>query len=216
MMRDFGFNEFVFLLLAARWTILLTLASAFFGGLIGLLVAVMRVVPLKPANWLAIGYVNLVQGTPLLGQLFVFFFGLSIVGLSLGPWAAAIIAFSLYSGAFLGEIWRGSLQSVPRAQWESSASLGLTYLQRLRYVVFPQAIRISIPPTVGFLVQLFKNTSLASVIGFIELTRAGQIMNSAVYAPLPVYLTVAAIYFVICFSLSLASRRLERRIRAAR
>ena len=114
------------------------------------------------------------------------------------------------------EIWRGSLQSVPRTQWEASASLGLSYVQRLRYVIMPQALRISIPPTVGFIVQLFKNTSLASVIGFVELTRAGQIINAATFSPLPVYLTVAAIYFVICFSLLAASRRLERRLRAAR
>ncbi len=216
MTRDFGIDEAMFLLFAARWTVLLTLSAVVIGGTLAFILAVLRVIPFRPANWLAAGYINLIQGTPLLGQLFVFFFGLSIVGVEVGAWAAAVTAFSLYTGAFLAEIWRGGLQAVPRTQWEASASLGLSYLERLRYVIMPQAVRISIPPTVGFIVQLFKNTSLASVIGLVELTRAGQIMNAATFAPLQVYLTVAGIYFVICFSLSRASQRLEQRLHVAR
>lgn len=98
----------------------------------------------------------------------------------------------------------------------SRRSLGLNYAQRLFYVVLPQAFRIAVAPTVGFLVQLVKNTSLTALIGFVELTRAGQIISGATFAPLPVYLTVAAIYFVICFSLSELSHRLERKLHAAR
>lgn len=216
MIREFGIEEMWFIALAARWTVLLTLASLFFGAFIGLFFAVLRILPFRPARWLAIGYINLIQGTPVLGQLFVFFFGLSILGLDVGAWTAAVVAFSLYTGAFLAEIWRGSLQAVPRTQWEASASMALSYLQRLRYVIIPQATRVSIPPTIGFIVQLFKNTSLASIIGFVELTRAGQIMNAATFSPMQVYLTVAAMYFVICFSLSRASQRLERRLHVAR
>ena len=216
MIREFGPDEVFYLLFAARWTILLTAASLVFGSLIGLALAILRIIPFRPANLLALAYVNLIQGTPLLGQLFVFFFGLSIIGLDVGAWPAAVTAFSLYAGAFLAEIWRGSLQSVPKTQWEASASLALTYVQRLRYVIIPQALRISLPPTVGFVVQLVKNTSLAALIGFVELTRAGQIINAATFAPLKVYLTVAAIYFVICFSLSMASQRLERKLHVAR
>lgn len=216
MMREFGIDDTVYLMLAARWTVLLTLAATLIGSAIALIVAIMRIVPLRPANWLAIGYINLIQGTPILGQLFIFFFGLSIVGLNVDAWTAAVTAFSIYASAFLAEIWRGGLQSVPKTQWETSAALGLGYAQRLRYVIVPQAVRISIPPTVGFLVQLVKNTSLASVIGFVELTRAGQIMNNATFSPMSVYLTVAAIYFVICFTLSQASQKLERRFHVAR
>ena len=215
MIRAFSQADVVYLILATRWTILLALAAMLGGGLLGLVVAVARVLPIKPLNWLAIGYINLIQGMPLLGQLFVFFFGLPIVGLSVDAWTAALAALSIYASAFFGEIWRGSLQSVSRRQWEAGASLGLTYSQRLTHVIIPQAIRISIAPTVGFLVQLVKNTSLAALIGFIELTRAAQIITSATFAPLPVYLTAAAIYFVICFSLSQLSQRLERKIRAA-
>ena len=216
MIREFGGVDVVYLIAAARWTVLLALTAMVGGGLLGVIVAVLRVVPFKPLNWLAIGYINLIQGTPLLGQLFIFFFGLPLIGLSVDAWTAAALSLSIYASAFFGEIWRGSLQSVSQRQWEAGAALGLTYAQRLGHVVLPQAIRISIAPTVGFLVQLVKNTSLTALIGFVELTRASQIISGATFAPLPVYLTAAAIYFVICFSLSQLARVLERRLHVAR
>jgi polar amino acid transport system permease protein len=216
MIREFGTADIVYLAMAARWTVLLALTAMVGGGLLGLVVAVFRVVPVRPLNWLAIAYINLIQGTPLLGQLFVFFFGLPLIGLSVDPWTAAALSLSIYASAFFGEIWRGSLQSISQRQWEAGAALGLTYQQRLFYVVLPQAIRISVAPTVGFLVQLVKNTSLTALIGFIELTRASQIISGATFAPLQVYLTAAAIYFVICFSISQLSQMLERRLRVAR
>lgn len=216
MIREFSGADIVYLLLAARWTIGLALVAVVGGGLLGLLVAVARVVPFRPLNWLASGYIGLIQGTPLLGQLFVLFFGLPLFGFSVDAWSAAAIALSLYSSAFFGEIWRGSLQSVPHRQWEAGASLGLSYGMRFRYVIIPQAVRISIAPTVGFLVQLVKNTSLTALIGFVELTRASQIMTAATFAPLQVYLVAAAIYFVICFSLSQLSQVLERSMHVSR
>jgi polar amino acid transport system permease protein len=216
MIREFGGVDVVYLIAAARWTVLLALTAMAGGGLLGVIVAVLRVVPFKPFNWLAIGYINLIQGTPLLGQLFIFFFGLPLIGLSVDAWTAAALSLSIYASAFFGEIWRGSLQSVSQRQWEAGAALGLTYAQRLGHVVLPQAIRISVAPTVGFLVQLVKNTSLTALIGFVELTRASQIISGATFAPLPVYLTAAAIYFVICFSLSQLARMLERRLHVAR
>jgi polar amino acid transport system permease protein len=216
MIREFSSADVLYLLTAARWTVGLALTAMLLGGLLGLVVAVLRVVPLKPVNWLAIAYINLIQGTPLLGQLFVFFFGLPLLGLRVDSWTAAVCSMSIYASAFLGEIWRGSLQSISQRQWEAGAALGLTYSQRLFNVVLPQAIRVSIAPTVGFLVQLVKNTSLTSLIGFVELTRAAQIISGATFAPLPVYLTAAAMYFVICFTLSQLSQMLERRLHAAR
>jgi len=216
MIREFGSVDVIYLIASARWTVLLALTAMVGGGLLGVIVAVLRVAPFKPFNWLAIGYINLIQGTPLLGQLFVFFFGLPLIGLSVDAWTAAALSLSIYASAFFGEIWRGSLQSVSQRQWEAGAALGLTYSQRLGHVVLPQAIRISIAPTVGFLVQLVKNTSLTALIGFVELTRASQIISGATFAPLPVYLTAAAIYFVICFSLSQLARMLERRLHVAR
>lgn len=216
MIREFSPADIIYLVTAARFTLLLALTAMVGGGLLGLVVAVMRVVPFRPVNWVAIGYVNLIQGTPLLGQLFVFFFGLPLFGLNIDAWTAAAWSLSIYASAFFGEIWRGSLQSISQRQWEAGAALGLSYRQRLFNVILPQAVRVSIAPTVGFLVQLVKNTSLTALIGFIELTRASQIISGATYQPLPVYLTAAAIYFVICFTLSQLSQMLERNIHAAR
>jgi polar amino acid transport system permease protein len=216
MTRAFSGADVIYLIEAARWTVALALVAIVGGGVLGLVVAVFRVAAFRPLNWLASGYVNLIQGTPLLGQLFIFFFGLPLFKIQVDPWVAASMALSLYSAAFLGEIWRGSLQSVSRRQWEAAAALGMPYGQQLLYVVLPQAIRISVAPTVGFLMQLVKDTSLTALIGFIELTRASQIITAATFAPLPVYGTAAVIYFVICFSLGRLSARLERRSHAAR
>lgn len=129
---------------------------------------------------------------------------------------AATVGFSVYAGAFLGEIWRGALLAIPKTQWEAGTSIGLTYLEQLRHVIIPQAVRIAIPPTVGFLVQLIKNTSLAAVIGFVELTREGQMTTAATFQPFAVYLLVAALYFSLCYPLTRYSRILEGRRRAVR
>ena len=217
MIREFGLVDVYYLALAARWTLALTALAFIGGGVVGLLVALMRVSPFGPLRAAGATYVAAVQGIPLLAWLFVFFFGLPIMTrVQVSPWLAAMIAYSIYAGAFLGEIWRGCLVAIPRQQWEAGSSLGLSFAQQLRYVIGPQALRISIPPTVGFLVQLIKNTSLAAVIGFIELTREGQLTNAATYRPFTVFGVVALIYFALCFPLTQLSRRLERGLRAAR
>lgn len=217
MIREFGIIDVYYLLLAAKWTLALTALAFVGGGAAGLIVALMRIAPFRVLRVIGTGYVNIVQGIPLLAWLFVFFFGLPIlVGVQVSPWIAATVAFSIYAGAFLGEIWRGCLQAIPRQQWEAGCALGLSFAEQVRHVIMPQAVRIAIPPTVGFLVQLIKNTSLAAVIGFVELTREGQLTNAATYQPFSVYLTVAAIYFVMCFPLTQWSRHLEKTIRVAR
>jgi polar amino acid transport system permease protein len=216
MLRGFGGGDLWYLVEAARWTVALTALAMAGGGILGLLVMTLRVVPFAPANWFATGYIQALQGTPLLGQLFVFYFGFSILGYDVSAWVAAGAAFSIYASSFLAEIWRGCIQAIPKTQWEASAALGLSFLEQLRHVIIPQALRIAIPPTVGFLVQLVKNTSLASVIGFIELTRAGQIITGATFQPFLVYSCVAMIYFAMCFPLSLFARHLERSLHGAR
>jgi polar amino acid transport system permease protein len=216
MIRELSAGDLVFILSALRFTLALTVIAFLGGAGLGLTAMVLRVTPVAPVKWLAAGYIGVLQGTPLLGQLFLFYFGLSIVGFDVSAWVAAACALSLYASAFFAEIWRGSIDAVPRTQWEASSALGLNFAQQLRYVIIPQAARLSIPPTVGFAVQLVKNTSLASTIGFVELTRAGQMITNATFRPLSVYLIVAALYFVVCFALSRASRRLEVRLRAAR
>jgi len=216
MIREFGLIDLLYLLGAARWTVALAAVAFAGGGLVGLLIALMRVVPLAPIRWLAAAYVQIVQGTPLLAWLFLFYFGLPIVGVVVNPWIAAATAFAIYAGAFLGEIWRGALIAIPPTQWEAGSSLGLSFLEQLRYVIVPQAVRIAIPPTVGFLVQLVKNPSLAAAIGFVELTREAQITNASTFRPMTVFMIVAAIYFALCFPLTQWSRYLERRLHVAR
>jgi polar amino acid transport system permease protein len=217
MIREFASIDLYYLLLAARWTLALPALAFLGGGVVGVAIASLRVSPFAPLRAIGAGYVNLIQGIPLLAWLFVCFFGVPILaGVSVSPWVAATIAFSVYAGAFLGEIWRGCLQAIPRQQWEAGAALGLSFAEQLRHVIVPQAVRISIPPTVGFLVQLIKNTSLAAVIGFVELTREAQLTTGATYRPFTVYVVVAAIYFAMCFPLTQWSRRLERTLHVAR
>src|SRR5690606_3852970 len=157
-------------------------AVAFAGGALGgLAVALARVSPVNALRYAALGFIRLFQGTPLLMQLFLVYFGLSIFGIGINPWLAAALALTLHASAFLGEIWRGCIQAVPSGQSEAAWALGLGYYDRMKSVILPQAARIAVAPTVGFMVQLIKGTSLASIIGFAELTRSGQIINNATF-----------------------------------
>jgi len=211
--RDFGANELVFLLAALRWTVALTLVAFVGGGVGGFVVAMMRVSRVPAVRTLASVYVMLLQGTPLLMQLFLAFYGLAVLtGVRLDPWPAVALAFTLYAAAFLGDIWRGTIEAIPRTQWEAASALALPRWQAMRHVILPQAARIAIPPTVGFLVQLIKNTSVAAIVGFVELTRAGQLMVNVTFQPMVVYPLVAALYFVVCWPISFAAGRLEARL----
>jgi polar amino acid transport system permease protein len=213
--RTFGVSELLFIVAALRWTLLLSLVAFLGGGAVGFVIAILRTSHSRILRWLAAAFIQLFQGTPVLLQLFLAYYGLAVLfQVQVDAWPAVAVAFTLYSGAFLGEIWRGSIQAIPRTQWEASACLSLGYFQQLRHVILPQAMRISIPPTVGFLVQLVKGTSVAAIIGFVELTRAGQLMVNVTFQPMVVYPVVAALYFAICWPLSLLSRSLEKRIDA--
>ncbi|MDB5868616.1 MAG: amino acid transporter rane protein 2, family [Polaromonas sp.] len=214
-MRTFGFPEFLFILEAAKWTVALSLI-AFVGGAIGgLLVALGRTSESRLAQLLSGGFIQIFQGTPLLLQLFLVFFGAPVLGIEINPWVAAGVALILNSSAFLGEIWRGCIQAIPAGQVEAAHALSLSYFSRMRFVILPQAFKIALAPTVGYLVQIIKGTSLAAIIGFAEVTRAGQIINNATFQPLIVFSVVAAIYFALCWPLSLLAGRMERRQAAA-
>ena len=216
MIREFGLIDVMYLIAAARWTLALT-ATAFIGAsLIGIVIAIARILPFAPLRWLAATYIHIVQGTPLLVWLFVIFFGLPLTGISVNPWLAAATAFSVYGSAFLGEIWRGCIESVPRTQWEAAECLAMTRWQRMTRVILPQAMRIATAPTVGFLVQVIKGTALASVIGFVELTKAGTMITNATFQPFLVYSCVALMYFALCFPVSLTARSLERKMNVQR
>jgi len=211
----FNVNHFNFMLTGAVWTVGLSLIAFAGGGLLGFAIALARVSRNRLLRWPATVYVQLVQGTPLLIVMFLCYFGLAMLGLNLPAIVAAGLSMTIYVGAYAGEIWRGCIQSVPRTQWEAAECLALRRWQRMRLVILPQAARIATPPTVGFMVQVVKNTSLASIVGFVELTRAGQIVNNSIVAPLLVYMLVAGIYFALCFPLSWWSRKLEVRLNFA-
>jgi polar amino acid transport system permease protein len=204
------------LLWATRWTILLSLVAFVGGGLLGLGVLLARVSAFPWLRRAAMLHIELFQGTPLLMQLFLLFFGLSLLGLDVSPWLAAALALTLFTSAFLAEIWRGCVEAIAKGQWEASASLGLSFLEQMRHVVLPQALRIAIAPTVGFSVQVIKGTAVTSIIGFVELTKAGTILTNATFRPFAVYATVAVLYFILCFPLSAFAKVLERKRHAAR
>jgi polar amino acid transport system permease protein len=203
------------LLEAARWTVLLSLIAFVGGGAVGLLLLVARLSKAPGTNVFVGGYVQLFQGTPLLMQLFLAYFGIALFGIKTSAWVAASVALTLYTSAFLTEIWRGCVAAIPKGQWEASQSLAMSFREQLQYIVLPQAIKIAIPPTVGFLVQVVKGTALASVIGFIELTKAGTMITNATFKPFIVYSCVALLYFALCFPISLYAKTLEKKINAS-
>ncbi|MFT3720774.1 amino acid ABC transporter permease [Pseudorhodoferax sp.] len=204
------------LLLALRWTVALSLIAFVGGGLVGLALLLARLAARRGVAPLVAGYVQLFQGTPLLMQLFLAYFGIALFGIQTSAWVAACLALTLYTSAFLTEIWHGCVAAIPKGQWEAADSLALSFGEKLRHVVLPQAVRIAVPPTVGFLVQVVKGTALASVIGFIELTKAATMITNATFKPFTVYSCVALLYFALCLPISLYAKNLERKLHAAR
>jgi polar amino acid transport system permease protein len=192
------------LLLALRWTVALSAIAFIGGGLVGGLLLSLRLGLGTRTRRLISLYVQLFQGTPLLMQLFLAYFGLALLGLEVSAWTAAALALTLYTSAYLVEIWRGCVDAVPRGQWEAARRLALSFGEQLRHVVLP----------VGFLVQVVKGTALASVIGFVELTKAGSMIANASFKPFLVFGCVALLYFALCFPISLFAQHLERRTHA--
>lgn len=214
-MAHVGINELLFLLQGLKWTIALAAIGFVGGGIFGLAVALMRTSTHTVLSRSSAAYIAVFQGTPLLMQLFVVYYGIGLLGMSLDAWVAVAIAFTLHASAFLGEIWRGGIQSVPKGQTEAGKALGLHYVSRMKDVILPQAFKISLPATIGFLVQLVKGTSLAAIVGFVELSRAGQIVSNQTFRPLMVFAIVGAIYFALCWPLSLWGARMERQLAKA-
>lgn len=216
MNNEFNANHLMFLLQGAAWTVGLSATGFLGGGLLGFVVALGRIAPSRLVRTAFGAYVQLVQGTPLLILMFLAYFGLGIAGFNVPALVAAGLAMTVYASAYLGEIWRGALQAVPKTQWEAAECLSFSRAQRLFLIIVPQALRLATPPTVGFLVQIVKNTSLASVVGFVELARAGQVINNSLFEPFLVFSIMALLYFALCYPLSLWARALETRLRVGR
>jgi polar amino acid transport system permease protein len=211
-LRDFGPAELYFILVAGQWTVYLALIGFVGGGLVGMIIAALRVAPFPPVRWLAAAYIQFFMGVPLLIQLFMAYYGSSLLGYRPDPWAAAAIVFCVNGGAFFAEIFRGAIEAIPKGQWEASTALGLRFLPTLRLVVVPQAFQLMLAPTVGFLVQIVKSTSVTSLIGFTELSRAAVQINTITFEPVMVFGTISALYFAMCWPLSLYAGYLERRL----
>ena len=215
-MDHFTFVQFVYLLKGLGWTLVLSALSFVLGSVGGFGVMLARVSRFGVVRAIAAVFIQGIQGIPLLVLLFIVYFGVGIFGIDVPPLAAAGIALMVYVSAFLGEIWRGSVESIEKTQWEAAECLGLSRWQSLILVVIPQAVRLSLPATVGFLVQVLKSTSLASVVGFVELTRAGQIINNSLFQPFLVFALVGGFYFLLCYPLSKWSRAMERKLNVSR
>ena len=214
MIQSFGWDSLPILLHGALWTLALSGITFVAGGILGLILALLRTLGPKYVRVAIAGYIELVQATPLLILLFLGYYGLSFLGFYFPPLAAAGISLTMYCTAFLADIWRGCIEAIPRQQWEAADALALSLPQKLHHVILPQAFRIALGPTVGFMVQIVKNTSVTALIGFVELTRAGQLLNNMTFQPFEVFLTVAAMYFIICYPLSYYSEHIQRGHRA--
>jgi polar amino acid transport system permease protein len=216
-MRSFGSTDVFMMLAGLKWTAVIALMALAFGGPLALLVAIMRSSRSHALTAISTVFIQIIQGIPLLGLLMFFYFGVPhIAGVNVPSFIAILLTYMIYTAAFLGEIWRGAIQAIKPTQWEAAACLGLSKIQQFTHVIAPQAFRISLPPTVNFLVQLIKNTSLASIVGFVELARAGAIASAATFQPLIVYSIVAALYFSICFPLAFWAGKLEGRSNGVR
>lgn len=202
------------LLRGAFWTVVLCAVSGVLGSLIGLIVGLARTSGVRVLNLIGAVYTNFVRGVPILIILLFVYFALPLLipGAILPMFATAIIALTVYVGAYMAEIVRGSILSVPKGQSEAAEALGMGYWAKLRFVIVPQAMKTIVPPAVGVLLSLVKDTSLVSVIGYVELTKSGRIVSILSSDPILVFTIVGALYFIICYPISLFGRRYEERL----
>ena len=207
------------LLEATQYTIYLSLIAFLAGGTVGLAVMIARISPSRILKNVASVYIWLFQSVPLLMLLFLLGLGVPrLLGLDIDPWIAATVSLTLYTSAYLSDVWRGAVEAIPEGQWDAARALGLRFVSTLRLIIIPQAIRYSLAPTVGFMVQIIKGTSLAYIIGFHDLMNIGKRWANAPVdgtEPFVIFPLMALIYFCLCFPLSLWSRSLERRLGSA-
>ena len=200
------------LLKGAQVTVMISLASIFFGVILAFVAGIARTSSNRFVSSLAFAYIVLFRGTPLLVQIFVIYYGLPSLGISLEPTPAGVIALSANVAAYLSESMRGAILGIHAGQWLASYSLGLSRAQTLRYVIGPQALRIAVPSLSNSLISLIKDTSLVSVITVTELLRSAQEVIAATYQPLPLYLAAAFVYWILCSVLEFVQRIFERRL----
>ncbi|MEM8743231.1 MAG: amino acid ABC transporter permease [Pseudomonadota bacterium] len=201
---------------ATQFTVYLSLIAFIGGGIIGAFITLARISDSKVPVRFAVSYIWLFQSVPLLMLLFLTGLGVPrLLGQDVNPWLAAIVSLTIYASAYLAEVWRGAIQSIPDGQWEGGYALGLPFMRVLRMIILPQAVRVALAPTVGFMVQIIKGTSLAYIIGFHDLMNIGRRWANAPVdgtEPFIIYPLMALIYFCLCFPLSRLALYLEHRL----
>ena len=197
---------------AIQYTIPLTLITFVLGLILAILTALARLSSIKILQVIARVYVSIIRGTPLLVQLFIIFYGLPNLGVTINPFPSAIIGFSLSVGAYASETIRAAILSIPKGQWEAGYSIGMTYTQALKRIILPQAARVSIPPLSNSFISLLKDTSLASLVLVTEMFRKAQEIAATNYEFLLVYSEAALLYWIICTILSIIQGRVEARL----
>ncbi|WP_174729197.1 amino acid ABC transporter permease [Mesobacillus harenae] len=209
---DVVIENLPFLLRGAYYTLLITIVSMFFGSIIAVFVAVARLKGNRPIRWMARAYVSIIRGTPTLVQIIIVYYGLVDYGIKLQPLTAAYIALSISIGAYLSETLRGALQSIPKGQMEAAYASGMTPVQTMRRIIFPQAIRVAIPPAGNTFIGMLKETSLVSVITVTELLRSSQLLIAQYYVYMPFYISIAIMYWIMSTGFSFLLERLEKRL----
>jgi polar amino acid transport system permease protein len=213
VLRSFNWLDLESLLRGAVWTVVLCVTAGVAGTVLGLTLGIAASSPSRIARWVASSYVLLVRGIPLLVIVFFAYFGIPLMfpQVDLSAFLTAVIALTVFATAYMAEIFRGSISAVPRGQTEAAQALGLDYRRRLRFVILPQAMRIAVPPGIGFLIALIKDSSLVTVIGYVELTHSGTIVSNLTADPILTYSVVAVLYFVICYGVSRLGHWYENR-----
>ncbi len=203
------------LISACRFTIYLSLIAFLGGGVISSLIVLMRIVPNNILNYISFIYTWLFQSVPLLMLLFLIGLGVPrLLGFDINPWIAATISLILFTSAYLSEVWRGSIQAVSNGQWEAANSLNLNFFQTLKLIILPQAIKFSVAPTISFLIQIIKGTSLAYIIGFHDLMLLGKRWANAPVPgsePFIIFPLMAVMYFCLCYPLAIYAKHIERK-----
>lgn len=211
---DLVIQSFPLLLLGAGITVQITAISVGLGLIIGMFVGIARISHVKPLNFLAAVYTDFLRGTPLLVQIFLIYFALPLIlDQRVDPFFAAITACGINSGAYIAEIFRAGIQAIDDGQMEAGRSLGMTWVQTMRYIIIPQAFKNIIPPLGNEFIALLKDSSLVSVIGFEELTRRGQLIIARTYGSLEIWLSVAVIYLVMTLAISRLVAYMEKRLK---
>lgn len=213
MFRPFDWQDLMPLAEGAWLTIQLCAVSGILGVIFGLVLGIARTSPSRTARWISTVYISCVRGIPVLVIIFFVFFGIPLLfpGLEPDKFSSAVIALTCFAGAYVAEIVRGSIEAVAKGQSEAADALGLDYWRKLRYVILPQAVKIMVPPGIGFLIGLVKDSSLVTVTGLLELTHAGNVVTNLTGDPIKTFLVVAAMYFVICYGISRLGRLYEKR-----